>query len=381
MGIYPFAIIFIICVVCFYYSETCNSAMIKRRVEIYVVIILALFSGLRYEVGGADYFAYLTIFEQCPDLSVFIRDFNYIDEYFLISYERGYLLLNSIFKTVGLNYQGLVLFHSLFFFICLYVGLRKYCDCLLLVIFVFLYKMYFWDVFVLLRQSMAVGLFLCSMHLIEEKKPFRYFLMILISITFHRSALILFPLYFLSYIKMKRNYILYANFVFGPTLLLVLIGVDFFSYLAPILEPLLGEHGMYDNKMGRIVTGAYGGENRVNFLNYIEYMVLSVLVFVHYDTIVKHRSGQFVLKLFLMLVPIFTIFSGNEVVGRFREYFILSYGLILVYLSANLLRYKWILYFATILVCFLGYMRFLVRFDNGTINYRTILLENVSIFE
>ena len=163
----------------------------KMIIEIIILIILCLISGTRYKLGGTDYFIYEKMFDVVPTLG----DFNFDTVhgiYGTFGAEKGYLYLNSIVKSLGFNFYGFTLLHSMFFYFSLYKGLKKYTNNFNLLIIVFLYKMFFYNTFISLRQSITIGIFFLAMHYIQEKKIVKYFMMCFIATLFHKGALILF---------------------------------------------------------------------------------------------------------------------------------------------------------------------------------------------
>ena len=97
----------------------------KKIVEIVTLISLCLISGTRYNLGGTDYFVYERIFNVVPNIQNFNFDTVH-DIYGTFGAEKGYLYLNSIIKSIGLNFFGFTLLHSIFFYFSLYKGLKKY---------------------------------------------------------------------------------------------------------------------------------------------------------------------------------------------------------------------------------------------------------------
>jgi hypothetical protein len=92
-----------------------------------------------------------------------------------------------------------------------------------------------------------------------------------------------------------------------------------------------------------------------------------IIILVKFDKLSRiDNHSEFFLKIFLLLLPIFTIFRGYEIFTRFKDYFILSYAIILgnIFIITNR-KYRTIMQIGVILVCFLGFIKFIVSFDNG----------------
>ncbi|AQU80219.1 hypothetical protein AJGP001_13460 [Planococcus faecalis] len=143
----------------------------KKIFEITSLIILCLISGTRYYLGGSDYYIYETVFNGLPTLKDFIINFAHIHNYYpTYGFESGYLFINSLIKTLGLNFFGFTLINSIFFYTCLYIGFKKYSFNFNLLIIVFLYKVFFYNTFISMRQSITLAIFFLAIKYIEEKK-------------------------------------------------------------------------------------------------------------------------------------------------------------------------------------------------------------------
>ena len=114
----------------------------------------------------------------------------------------------------------------------------------------------------------------------------------------------------------------------------------------------------------------------------LEYYSIALLVYRHYDKIMNiDENSEFFIKLFICLLPLYTVFHNFSIVTRFKDFFFLSYPIMLIYISKCLKKNKIILFIVTVLVCFYGYIRYINNFDNGELkNYSSYIFERVSIF-
>ena len=56
-----------------------------------------------------------------------------------------------------------------------------------------------------IRQAMAVGIILCGIDLLKQKKILKYCMVVLLATLFHSSAVICFALILCNYVKLKKN--------------------------------------------------------------------------------------------------------------------------------------------------------------------------------
>jgi len=182
-----------------------------------VGFVLILLAGLRYFVG-TDYATYL--------------------QYQIPAVASG---ANSISHSVEYLYSGLIKFG-------LYLGSTQWIFILthiVIVVFLILYIInrssnYVWSMFILffstffnfslngMRQSIATAIFLYSTKYISKRKIISYFLCITIAVLFHKSSVVYYPLYLLSYIDLtKTKYTILGAIVIFPVYFLS----DFVSQL------------------------------------------------------------------------------------------------------------------------------------------------------
>ena len=114
---WPYTILFIFCVFMLIINNIITKKIDKRIVEIITLCVLCLMSGTRYYLGGTDYLVYLSVYTSIPKLKDFFINFNLLDQlYTTYGFERGYLFLNSFVKTLGFNFFGFTLIHSVIFY-------------------------------------------------------------------------------------------------------------------------------------------------------------------------------------------------------------------------------------------------------------------------
>lgn len=352
----------------------------KKYLEIATLIILCFVSGTRYNLGGSDYSVYKATFDSLPTLSVFFADFAHLHEHYLtFGFETGYLLLNSLIKTIGLNFYGFTLIHSVIFYICFYIGIKRYAFNLNLLIIVFLYKMFFYNTFISMRQSITIAIFLIAMHYIEDKKPVKYFVLCTIAVFFHTAALILFPVYFIRKITLTKNTILKANIIFIPSILISLLNVPTMKLFSFAIG--LAGNPIIATKANSLIATAAGSP--IGIFHTLEYLLLMLFVIYYYEKIINiDEHAEFILKLFMILLPIFTLFRGYEILTRIKDYFTLSYGIILGYLCmTDNAKHRYLFQIGTIIVCAFGFFRFITLFGSGCLMpYESYITMGISIF-
>jgi len=174
----------------------------KEFMYIIELLILISLAGFRYRVGG-DSLAYEDDYQNLPTFSELIK-YGFSD----LPYQPLWYILNALTKSVSKNFFFFQLIHAIIINSCIFVFINKYCIhrfTFIVFYFIFLYPYFNFEI---LRESIAVVIFLFAFPLIQEKKYLRYYLLNILSFLFHPSALFLFIvpiLYFLF--KSNTNFL------------------------------------------------------------------------------------------------------------------------------------------------------------------------------
>lgn len=354
----------------------------QRLVCLCVVSLLAIIAGLR-NVGGTDFSIYRAIYNSTPRLKDFFKYYSDLDSHFrTFGVERGYIFLNSFFKTLRFSYYGYIFIQASFIVFTTYFALRKYTGEFMLVVMVFLYKFYFYNVFISLRQPITIAIFFIMLKFMEEKKIVPYMLLGLLAFYFHTAAIVLFPLYFLNRVKLTRNLVLTLNAIFIPTLILSAMNAPVLKIFEPLLNLEIFSTDEIFNKAEHLIMGE--SLSAINWLHTAEYFsLMALLILFFYQIREAHPKADTMIKLFLCLLPIFTLFRNYEILTRIKDYFTISYGFIIAYIATiQKGKYRFIAYCATAAWCAFGFFRFIMLFDGGAmLRYVPNIFLGRSLFE
>lgn len=166
----------------------------------YIVWLLFVFvAGLRYRVGG-DSLYYQDIYPSLPS-------FGELKNYGL--YENGYGPLWYLFcaatKAIDTRFFVMQIVHALIIntaMICFFNKYSRHLFACLLVYYVFYYLYFNMEI---LRESLAIAVFLFNMKNLINRKWGRYMLGSLVSLGFHLSAIVLFFLPILMKMLQKKH--------------------------------------------------------------------------------------------------------------------------------------------------------------------------------
>lgn len=349
----------------------------NKKIFILLIIVLCVLAGTRnVQViktwPGADDGIYYELYNRTPLLNRVFKEY-YSENSSLAVYEIGYIVICSILKTIGLSYYGAIIVFSLIMYISIYKGFKKYIPDYSLFILTLLYKLFVYYTMVAMRQSIAMAVFFLSIRYIEERKPLKYFSLCILAISFHNGALCLLLVYFITYIPLDKNMYLKINLIMLFTLIFRIAHINIFSIFENILNSM---SFINKNKVDNISSGS----EMISWLHTIEYYVIVILVYTHYDRIIqKEKYCEFILKLSLAITPVFTIFSQYALFTRIKDYFSLLYGILFGYilgcydfkirLPVRIIFSTWLIY---------GFFNYILKFAWG--NYFTMYYSNIINF-
>lgn len=182
-----------------------------------------LIAALRYRVG-TDYATYVEI--QIPQL---LRGVDY-----RLKYEYFYQVLIKFGMAVG-GYQVVFFLTHLVLLFFVWKSFKNLSTDYFISIFVFMFGCYFNLSLNIMRQFIAMAVFLFAIKYIVQKQPIRYFGTMIVGFLFHKTAAIFVPLYLLGKIKVKER----------VSLILVLVIGIFSSQIHQLLVWITNVTGIY----------------------------------------------------------------------------------------------------------------------------------------
>lgn len=193
------------------YYQKCRSVDLetgriyyKKLYCIAVTVIMVALSGLRHISIGADTLTYYEYgFKNAAQKSVgeILEGFLFFNDE---KGEAGYALFEKIVGSLCRNYQiYLIIIAIIFMFSLCYFIYKNSVDCYIsYIIFFTNYFLFFGTTG--LRQTLAQAILLTfGYSAVKKRKFFLFLFVILFAVTFHKSAIIFFPYYFIYNIKIN----------------------------------------------------------------------------------------------------------------------------------------------------------------------------------
>lgn len=361
-------------------SGIINSRFIRNTLAIAIICMLVFLSGTRYHLGGYDYANYDYMFQNAPTLDN-LHLIEYIRHSGLIGTDIGWTLINSVVKSLGFNFYGLTLFVALFFWFTMFTVLKSYMVNVNVFIVIAMYK-YLLDVsFIYMRQSIAVAIFLISLKYILRRQFGNYLILIILAATVHFSAMVLLPIYWICQIKISKRGLILYSICFSLSFLLVIFKVNiasFFSVFSNIFS------GSGSQKITEAASGNLYGEAGIlsSTVHLFEFLVIDYFLIKNFDDFnPKDSKKMLIIKLYMILLPIYSIFATSAIMVRYGFYFLFTYAVIIdALVSKKSIVNKIYLYVLIAIVSFAGMYKFVVGFDNGADwEYDSFVFHNQSI--
>ncbi len=195
-----YLIIFLIVIVLSVYNErlTHRSRIISL---VFVCGYIVLLMGLRYRVG-IDTMNYMSSYGYTPEFKGFFDN-----DFTETRFEPGYLLLCALCRLVTKDFWLLQLVHALILNVCVFIFLYRRTQNPFTGIAIYFVLTWLYFNTEVMRESLAIAIFLLNYENLKKQRWIAYYLLTLVSISFHYSALILWIFPFVRFIKLNIWYI------------------------------------------------------------------------------------------------------------------------------------------------------------------------------
>ena len=211
----------------------------KKRLVFIIALQMFLILSLRADTLGVDLENYKQFYEFYQTLSFgeIMRGFRLIGgSTHDLGVESGYVLLNWVVGRLGFSFHSFLVFYAAIVVGSVSLFIYRYCENAALGFATFISLGAFVSFFGILRQSLALAIFLLAIPALERRKPIRFFLIVIIAGLFHQSLFIAAVLYFV--VKLKANKALYVIFIGASLTLTLITPVLYNNVVFPIIVKL-----------------------------------------------------------------------------------------------------------------------------------------------
>ncbi|QGX92334.1 EpsG family protein [Tatumella sp. TA1] len=340
MGLYV-AIYLCLLPVCILINIT-RSDIIKKYLKFLLIITLSILPVFRDQTVGTDTSMYVDFFSWNMTWADWIH----------YGTELGFVSVIKTFHFIGIeSYFFYLLFFSLLYNYLMITGIFKLSvnPLISIITYITISTLFFFN-FNVIRQSLALAFFVYSLPFMFNKKYYKCYLIIIIGVFFHYSALLLliFP-------------IIYSNIEkrFKFTTIISVILIYAYTKLTTVLLGFLANFTgatRYNNYIG--LTESNGG--KICIFNILVLIVLTIIASINRQLF---RDKSFLFFFYLFIVMVFTYFCVSflglkyEGPGRILNYFyvadifIYPYFFNIVNVRYRMISYLFFYIFAFTYVC------------------------------
>lgn len=301
------------------FADVINKESLNKFLSYFLLFALWIIASFRDYVGY-DYTQYVGLYKNSVTFEQWVDNLGGIGTGAL---EPTIVLFIDILRENGFSYQSLFVVYAtltLFFF---WMGIRFYFKrdwgAILFALSLFaLNRDLFFSSLSPIRQALAMAICFYASQFVIKKEFLKYFLCIILAISFHYSAIFLLPIYFLRKINIK-NRTLY--FIVGVTMLLVASGLLTKMYVFFINQ--LGVYAFYLDWIDMPMAYGY----------YISAITFLIILFVKSKNVVSNFT-------FIMsyIASILYLISGSiSIMTRLAMYFV-PYFTIAFPLASNTIK-------------------------------------------
>ncbi len=312
--IYSIPYVILVCFfgVCAFFYEHLEEETHQRNIVILCVCVFFVFFGFRGYILS-DWTSYYPLFYKCS-----LDD---ITNFKIGSVEPGYILLNLICKAVFEDFQFFVFICALINTALLLLFLRKRTSNIPLMLMLFISFEGLIIMTNLMRNSIAILLFINSIKFLENRNPLAYFAMCLLALSFHTSALVYFPLYFFFHLKCNK-WVFLAVFIVCNIIFLFRISV-FLS-----VASLIGADELFAKRI-ELYTEGYSKVTPLS-IGYLERLLTGGLIFAYFNKLKEIRKENVIfINAIMMYFILYFFFSEFDVISkRFATLFVFGYWII-----------------------------------------------------
>jgi len=340
-----------------FYGTLKASKKVQVQLSALFLLALGIFVGLGDMLGGFDRYIYGELFDN-------MADFNHAGGNPWLSYsfefydnEFGYGTFCALLTYVTSNRYIFIFIATMVIYGLLIRSLTKYVDNMPFAVVMFM-GLWFFFTFTYLRQVIGCTIAWLSIQYIIKRDWKRFLLVMFIAYSFHNSALIFLPMYWVPVRKFSQKQILT---VMAAALL---IG------LSPVPQALFAAYGESDADRANVDTYAMDAGFRWAYL--IEATFFLFVILRNYKNITNHTKDVVMLNIALVFCAILLVFIRSENGGRLGWYYMIG---VMCTLSNICVRGKKLLAHGTLIliVSFFLYYRILDAWAFNLTPYKTFL--------
>ena len=340
-----------------FYGTLKLSKKVQVLLSAFFLLALGIFVGLGDMLGGYDRYIYGELFDSMAD---FYRTGgnpwqSYSFEFFVG--EFGYGTFCALLTYVTSNRYIFIFIATMVIYALIIRSLTKYVDNMPFAVVMFM-ALWFFFTFTYLRQVIGATIAWLSIQYIIKRDWKRFLLVMFIAYSFHNSAIVFLPMYFVPVRKFSQKQVL------------VVMAAALLIGLSPVPQALFAAYGETD--ASRINAASYAMDAGFRWAYLIEAAFFLYVILRNYKNISNHAKDVVMLNIALVFCAILLVFIRSENGGRLGWYYMIG---VLCTLSNICVKGKKLLAHGILIliVSFLLYFRILDAWAFNMTPYKTFL--------
>lgn len=294
------------CAIFSFIAEKIKNINLELLSRIVVFLTLTIPASLRYYTG-TDYGSYVRMFS---------------DDSYLESKEILWVWLNRFVQFLNLDVQWVFVFSAILIYFPLCFKIKKkfyFISIILYIVLSFYFKSYN-----VVRQMITVSFILWAFICYGDRKFMQMILLYIISIGFHSSAIILFPLFICSFVNLSFK-IKFLPLILFTLLMFIVLNINLVEPMFKAFDFLNLKYLSYKNST-MYLSERHSGSGFLGVFIRTGFIFLSII---SYTNIVKKFPSKLnVLNLSIMYLIAYILCEKITIFDRIRD--LLSFSVILI---------------------------------------------------
>ena len=330
----------------------------------WTMIFLAIFVGISDMLGGYDRYIYGDVFDQCADVMRSNRSIFQTSLFRMYGSEFGYCWWNVLVGLVTRNRYIFIMLTTFLIYFLFYRAIKRNTENPMFALIIFMALLFFFS-FTYLRQILAVAFAWQAVEYIGKRNLKMFSLWILVAFTFHNSAIILFPVYFIP----LKKYSVYLV----DTVMIVCLLIGIWGITASVFDAYV----QITESTGRLNATGYSVDAGFRWAYLLEAAFFYYYIRRYYDNLGNDTSSLVGLNLSIAFCCILLLFVHSENGGRLGWIFTIGLYSITTTVFSGVKRVA--SPFILLIVCFILYFRILFGWGLQLSPYKTFFTPGIRV--
>lgn len=282
---------------------------IQNAWVVFYLVALGIFVGLGDMLGGYDRYIYAELFDLMADYTQSGHNPWLSYSFAFYGGEFGYGTFSALMTYITGNRYIFIFTLTMIIYVLLIISIREYVDNAPFAVVIFM-GLWFFFTFTYLRQVIGCTIVWLSVRYIIRRDFMKFLLVWFIGFSFHNSALLFFPIYYLPIKKFPRQQVIW-----------VMVGALLIG-LSSIPQGMFATYGEIDTT--RVNAEEYAKDSGFRIAYMIEAVFFLYVILKNYDNISTKAKDVVMLNLALIFCAILLVFVKSENGGRIGWMFMIG---------------------------------------------------------